>query len=323
VPSTSTTCATPLYYQADPGFYNGWDDTNGVWLGWIRYNAVSSGTTAVTLCVGKSGLSSSQAAGNPFDSTFALVAHFAGAATDWSTNGQTIPDSSVNFTSGSAYRGMVPLIAAAGILGGSVVWPGRVTDGDSDQCGYGDGSQGTNPYGNAYHGTYVDFETSVTAWTGGIGSYSYWVYPTYAGNWPVTFARSVSGSNSYSIWGSSGVAVQGHGSDLKPGFPIAGGSDIAASTVAISINAWHHILLTSDGSVSYIYVDGTQSGSASSGMPALAGQLLLGNNGADWCGNNRGRLDEFRIGTANRSAAWAALEYSSIHSPVTGVTAWQ
>ena len=121
-----------------------------------------------------------------------------------------------------------------------------------------------------------------------------WVYPT-SNDRGFIFVKSSNFNRQYAISHSD----NGGG---KPAFNLLSASYVSAEAPsAISLNAWHHIAGTWDGSTMRLYVDGnlvdseSQSGTlTNSGKDVMMGAYLLDGNYGKYDGLN-GKLDDLRI----------------------------
>ena len=90
-------------------------------------------------------------------------------------------------------------------------------------------------------------------------------------------------------------------------------------TGAASVNQWHYVVGTFDGTTARLYVDGQQTGSAAATLnwPALA--TLLGDR-ATGGRPFAGPMDEVRLSAAARGPAYVATSYANQNSPATFYT---
>ena len=101
------------------------------------------------------------------------------------------------------------------------------------------------------------------------------------------------------------------GGNLQPGISVSGSSSASVnvySPTAISLNSWHYLAATYDGSTVKLYVDGTLAASASltNGYVPSATSLSIGS--ASWAsiGDLKGLADEFSV--FNRALAPAEIQ---------------
>ena len=105
-------------------------------------------------------------------------------------------------------------------------------------------------------------------------------------------------------------------------------SHVAASGVTVNDNTWHHIAATYDSGTTnlIIYVDGTsRATTTSTTAQVLSGYWRIGAyKGANWTngvdGYFAGTIDEVRISSSARTAAWISTEYNNQAAPSTFVS---
>ena len=86
---------------------------------------------------------------------------------------------------------------------------------------------------------------------------------------------------------------------------------------SLTLNQWHYVVATYDGTTMKIYVDGAQAGSAVIGVPLpdTAEDLRLGIyawSSANWFD---GGVDEVRLSSSDRSADWIETSYNNQSDP--------
>lgn len=122
-------------------------------------------------------------------------------------------------------------------------------------------------------------------------SFSFWFKPTAAGENTGNYSRLVSWtSDRFEIAGSDGSF-----SNNKLSF--YDGTDWRSTNYTLSLNTWHHITFTFDGSVEYLYIAGTEQFSTTTPNNALSGRVGIGtriNNVPHNEGIN-GLIDDVRI----------------------------
>jgi hypothetical protein len=155
---------------------------------------------------------------------------------------------------------------------------------------------------------------SSTNWTSGHVTVSAWIrseaFPSDAYATIVGRENGNGGADDFAL---------GYASDLSVACDLVTGPDTNPSTDKITLNQWAHIAMTYDGANQIIYVDGTER----LRTPAT-GALAQSNNpihfGAD--SNSAppttpdgefvvGRIDEVRLDSAARTAAWIGADYAS------------
>src|SRR4029450_3718673 len=98
-----------------------------------------------------------------------------------------------------------------------------------------------------------------------------------------------------------------------------GGADV--NLTGGDTSAFHHIVGTSDGSSLRLYKDGSLLGGPTAASPATSTNpfATIGAS-SSWSSTFNGNIDEVRISSTNRSAAWIAAEYNNQNSPGTFIT---
>jgi hypothetical protein len=88
----------------------------------------------------------------------------------------------------------------------------------------------------------------------------------------------------------------------------------------LAANTWYHIAASYDGADVRVYLNGVLEQTTPHGPPIVnAGSFSIGNGGDNitrWT-NFAGQLDEVRVGSIVRSAAWLLTEYNNQNSPGT------
>ena len=88
---------------------------------------------------------------------------------------------------------------------------------------------------------------------------------------------------------------------LNAGVPYAQGPGVSVTAkTAVKQTEWSHVAFVSDGKAFFVYVNGTEQGTAAGAMPALDGVLSIG---GDASSPFTGALDEVRLSKTARSAA--------------------
>jgi len=101
------------------------------------------------------------------------------------------------------------------------------------------------------------------------------------------------------------VLYAGTGQDLGFGCKDAGSQSALASPVALSVNTWHHIAATIDGSnVGKIYVDGNMIATATLAYRNNHGSFRLGRTPDNFWGGLEGTMDEARVSSTVRLHNW-------------------
>lgn len=129
----------------------------------------------------------------------------------------------------------------------------------------------------------IDGSGSLAMTAGAPFTFSAWINPQQLGGQQAIFARSgfVIGLNAGVLYASGpGVSV-------------------TAST-AVKQGEWSHVAFVSDGKAFFVYVNGTEQGTAAGTMPALDGPMSIGGESSQ---PYTGALDEVRLSKAARPAA--------------------
>ena len=178
---------------------------------------------------------------------------------------------------------------------------------------------------------YVSVGTSSALDPTTTGTVAAWVYPTsYPGDSATVVGKQLqacadTNDNGFTLSIDAGAYVLGDLSGLSSSCEIT----IDGNT-ALTLNAWHHIAMTWDGTNGLVYVDGTQDGiTATNCHPTSANAYTLGIGRAidtTGCGSNYpfpGRIDEVRLYSSALSATQIAALYNKtmavdLSSQVTG-----
>lgn len=153
------------------------------------------------------------------------------------------------------------------------------------------------------------------------GTSSAFTFPTVpatgANTWSasVWFKTSVSGaSKSISYWGTN-VSLQGvdiyMNSSNKLATNFYGGGSQVVSTASVNDNAWHHAVVTCNGSALTLYLDGSSQGTGASVSPNIGTtNKFIGKDsgGGNWWS---GSLDEFGLWSKELSASEVTELYNS------------
>lgn len=195
--------------------------------------------------------------------------------------------------------------AASDPYGRDAVWAGFMS------VRHGAGSAGQVGVGDSFDGT-GSIELGASIPTGNdVRTTSVWVKPT--------------DSSSRCMWG-SGIAGVGQlwemarygGSLIWHGY--GDGYDTISVSAPVAQDVWSHCALSYDGTDVRVYVNGVLMGSRTPVAPldTTYDHNLLGSGGffSPWLGD----LDEARLSSVARSAAWIAAEYANQSSPGTFYT---
>ena len=213
--------------------------------------------------------------------------------------GVVIADSTANAHDGTTYGTMDSADSVAGQIANALDF-----DGTDDEVNAGDPANGTLDVGTG--------DITVAAW----------VKTTYASTayFPVIAAKGAWGSTGFrtemQVSGSAGYmyyVIQDPTTNQESSIP-----DVSESTTPINDGLWHHVVWVYDRSSDVIgYTDGLEVGrrdiSARSGDLSSTANFYTGrNNGGNYW---QGSIDEVRISTITRSAAWIQTEYNNQSSP--------
>lgn len=261
---------------------------------WVKVPTVSgSVNTEIYLYYGNSGASDGADKNNVWDSNFAAVWHL-----EESGNGTAseFTDSTSNARHGRGGDGTAAAV------------PTRAT--------------GQVDYGQ-------DFDNTGTAdFIGSMGAVSSFSFIQNTGVFTVELLLNGSGSTtseqgvigSTPTGGDKGIYLSWNASNLKRcDFFIArggAGSSVATATNSVSSGAWHHVAFTGDASTIRSYIDGAAGATGSIGGTTTGDSTRVLNagrwNGSTPGGYYDGLVDEIRISTVQRSAAWLKFVYRNI-----------
>ena len=89
----------------------------------------------------------------------------------------------------------------------------------------------------------------------------------------------------------------------------------------IPLDTWYHVAITFDSTTKLAYFNGVMRGTATSGATAVnAATACIGGNGTWWLNQFSGLIDEVRLSSIARSAAWIAYEYANMNPAGGGLT---
>lgn len=165
----------------------------------------------------------------------------------------------------------------------------------------------------------VDDYVNVTSASGlnpSVISLAAWVKTTDNGaNGTVISKTTGCASAGYLIWiNENGVASQ------RPSFWVGNGPWLdAPAGVNVTDGAWHHIAGTYDGSISRLYVDGTERASSTPGAETLSSTTNLQIGESTTCGDPlNGEIDEVRV----YDRVLSASEISDLYNATTSPSTW-
>jgi len=289
---TSSDGTTKLDHEIE--YFNG---STGQLIAWVRIPSLSnSADTEIYMYYGYGSATNQQNVTGVWNDNGGTATNYKGVWHMNQTSGTTIADSCSAANTGTASGG--PTLGATGKIGNAIHF-----DGTNDYI-YTTNSQ-NNPQNFTYEAwvqfggddtgaPFIDFESSRT----GTGS----------GSWD---------RNLYYGEGDGKIYFQVGGS----------GQEVAVSTSGYYDTTWRHVAAVHNSSNNYfyLYVNGTQVGSNTSGTAGqnFTGYWRMGSyqtdnqpNGASgflYCG-----LDEVRISLTNRDATWISTEYNNQSNPGPG-----
>ncbi len=114
-------------------------------------------------------------------------------------------------------------------------------------------------------------------------------------------------------WTEYDVETDASGTKLAFSIALGGALTSVVTKAGLDVAVWHHIAATYDGTTMKIYVNGDlDSSNAKSGVITDYGRgVTFAKYEFDNVSNFRGKLDEVRITTKSRSAAWIKLSYAN------------
>ncbi|MBY0392697.1 MAG: DUF2341 domain-containing protein, partial [Novosphingobium sp.] len=129
----------------------------------------------------------------------------------------------------------------------------------------------------------IDGSGSLAMTAGAPFTFTAWVKPQQLNGQQAIFARG-------------GLVI-----GLNAGVPFASGPGVSVSgKTAVKQGEWSHIAFVSDGKAFFIYINGTEQGTAAGAMPALDGPISIGGETSQ---PYTGALDEVRLSKTARPAA--------------------
>jgi hypothetical protein len=255
-----------------------WDSTGGKAEIWVKIPSVSSTTdTDFYMYYGNSGASDAQDPTNVWDSNYKMIQHLE------ETSG-TVTDSTSNGNDGTAYNGTTQ--GATGKIDGASEF-----DGVDDCIGV--------PHDNSLNLGTSDFTISV------------WVkYPDTPTNSDSDILRKGNTGdtppNNYKLE-LAGGKIAGNLYD--------GGNSHVETTGTYDDDNWHFVVFLRETGTIYLYVDGTQDGSASDSGRDVSNTATMGIGSKNSLNDDHfdGIIDEVRISNTARSEAWIEACYSSMN----------
>jgi len=170
---------------------------------------------------------------------------------------------------------------------------------------------------DGFTGTLDRVQVGTSNWTASQGTVEVWGYPT-----ATTYSRYFFGHTTQPAFNNR---IQLYTDDTTGNLNLGLGDSHYRSTniEVLTPAAWYHIVLTWDGSNYVVYVNGVPRASGSyTGLSTLQTFSDIGNDG-DTASRNEGFngvIDEVRVSSIPRSAAWVQTEYNNQSSPSTFYT---
>jgi len=134
-------------------------------------------------------------------------------------------------------------------------------------------------------------------------SYEAWIHPTNNTNWHCI----VNNSPAYNRW----FGLYNEEIDFYTG----GGYEYR-EPAALTTGAWHHVVLSYDGAQLAMFRDGVMQGAPEPmGLPAVTSNFQIGYTNTSIGEWFAGRIDEVRVSSVARSAAYIATAYTNQNDP--------
>jgi len=250
-----------------------WSNTTGAIVAWVKDDRSSSADTLIYAWVGKVGVTSYQCSATATWTDYLGVWHFPNGST-LSLNDSTAAS---NTMTQSSYGSLYPPTAMAGKV---------------------DGAWGTT-FVNEYRAT---AGTSTSAMGNGDSlTISAWIY-----------VHSSTGDEAGLLnVGQAAYPYYNVEIDLFADGTTAGSVEgvVSPSSSALSLGAWHHVVVVYDGSNVSYYIDGNSVGTTSIGAHSaiISNPLYMNTNPHQAAGDVN--YDEVRVSGSVHSAAWIAHEY--------------
>jgi hypothetical protein len=89
---------------------------------------------------------------------------------------------------------------------------------------------------------------------------------------------------------------------------------------SITLNQWHYVVATYDGTTARLYLDGGSPASVSAAIPIWGSQSMYLGDRYDHTRQFNGLIDEVRVSNFARSSSWISTEYADQNSPSTFYT---
>jgi hypothetical protein len=288
---TASDGVTKLNHQIES-----YTSATGTLVAWVNVATVSSTVdTVIHMYYGNASAANQQNAGAVWDANYKGVWHFnqnpTGSAND-------IPDSTANADNGSSQGAMTSANQVTGLFGGSLSFNGS-TD-------------------------YVSTTTAST--TPQVYTEEAWIKTSSVTGHKILGFEGAQTGTAAANWNLNmyiGTDGQAYAGVFNTSFP----ASIATYTTTVNDNAWHDIVATYDSGTTTVslYVDGTLRGTATAAAAqSVTGYWRMGSyklsgwsNGSGTDGFFTGTIDEVRVSTAARTAAWISTEYNNENAPST------
>jgi len=265
----------------------GYNASTGAVSYWIQNPTLSHTTdTVIYMFYGNSGINSDQSNKTAvWDSNYKGVWHLPNGTT------LTASDSTSNGNNGSLVGSPT---AVAGQIGGAA------------------GLNGSSQYIRVANASSLKPTSALTL--------SGWVYLTGATNWSHLFSLDYRSDGTWNTpYSAYSMCFNSNTNEPYANIAINGTMQSAGSSSALSLNTWHYMVTTYDGSTIRLFVDGSNvaSTSASGSISYNTSQDLALGQRSPYSSSEyvTGNLDELRVSAVPRSADWIAAEYNNQSSP--------
>ena len=123
-----------------------------------------------------------------------------------------------------------------------------------------------------------------------------WIYPKGTSDFPGIAGKVSYGTDSNGYELGMGWAAAGSGDKVYGTLDDASSYQEGVGSTSMSLNTWHHIALTWDGTTMKLYLDGAQDYSGSQTItPTPASSTFLVGKAGDWYRIFNGKIDEVRV----------------------------
>jgi hypothetical protein len=90
---------------------------------------------------------------------------------------------------------------------------------------------------------------------------------------------------------------------------------LRVATNPITLNEWHYVVGTFDGTTARLYVDGGAPSGKTASSPSWPSQSMFLADRSDHIRKFKGSLDEVRISNTAQGASWITTEYNNQYDP--------